>query len=387
MDINLNIANDVLTAIRAITSKTSLSLSEPVFQGKEAFYLNECIESTFVSSVGKFVDEFERKLEEYTGAKHAISLVNGTSALHIALKVLGISSDDEVLVPALSFIASANAVAYCNGTSHFIDSEEDTLGVDVDKLAEYLKFSTEQRSGFCINKKTNKAIKAIIPVHTFGHPVRIDSLIDLANKHNIKVIEDAAESIGSFYKGQHTGTFGLMGTLSFNGNKTITTGGGGALLTNDTSLAKLVKHLTTTAKKTHRWEFIHDEIGFNYRMPNINAALGCGQLECISQKIQSKRKLFERYRSEFNSLTDLILFNEPVNCKSNFWLQTIILKKDNIQLRDKILQVTNDASISTRPAWQTINSQKSFQNCPSMDLSCAESLYKRIINIPSSPNI
>ena len=387
MTINLNIANKVLTAIKAITSKTPLSLSEPVFDGKEAFYLNECIESTFVSSVGKFVDEFERNLEEYTGAKHAISLVNGTSALHIALKVIGISSDDEVLIPALSFIASANAVAYCNGTPHFIDSDEGTMGVDVDKLADYLKVSTEQRSGFCINKKTNKVIKAIIPVHTFGHPVRIDNLIDLANKHNIKVIEDAAESIGSFYKGKHTGTFGLMGALSFNGNKTITTGGGGAILTNDTSLANLVKHLTTTAKKAHRWEFIHDEIGFNYRMPNINAALGCGQLECISQKIRCKRKLFERYRPEFNLISDLILFNEPVNCKSNFWLQTIILKKDNIQLRDKILQVTNDASIATRPAWQTLNSQKSFQNSPSMDLSCAESLYKRIINIPSSPNI
>jgi len=387
MNNNLNIANNVLSAIKAITSKTTLPLSEPVFAGNEAIYLKECIDSTFVSSVGKFVDDFERNLEEYTGAKHAISVVNGTSALHIALKVAGISSGDEVLIPALSFIASANAVAYCNGTPHFIDSDEATMGVDVDKLKDYLTFSTEQRSGFCINKRTNKAIKAIMPVHTFGHPVRIDNLIDLTNKHNIKVIEDAAESIGSFYKGKHTGTFGLMGALSFNGNKTITTGGGGAILTNDASLASLVKHLTTTAKKAHRWEFIHDEIGFNYRMPNINAALGCAQLECISQKIESKRMLFERYSSKFNTFKDLILFNEPVNCKSNYWLQTIILKKDNIQLRDKILQVTNDASIYTRPAWQTLNSQKPFQNSPSMDLSCAESLYKRIINIPSSTNI
>jgi perosamine synthetase len=359
-------------------------LHAPSFDGNEWTYLKECLDSTFVSSVGKFVDRFEDELADFTGAKYAVAMVNGTAALHIALKLAGVQTDDEVLVPALSFVATTNAVVYCNATPHFVDSEMSTLGVDAAKLREYLLSHTEQRGGQCVNRVTGKVIRALVPMHTFGHPVNIDDLLAVAHDFKIVLVEDAAESLGSYYFGQHTGTFGLMGTLSFNGNKTITTGGGGAILTNNLKLARRVKHLSTTAKVPHAWAFMHDETGYNYRLPNINAALGCAQLEDLSIKLAAKRELFVRYQSAFAKVEGIKLMSEPANCQSNYWLQTLLLDTENLAQRDLILRATNDAGFMTRPAWTLMPELLPFMTCPSMDLTTAKSLAQRVINIPSS---
>ena len=280
-----------------------------------------------------------------------------------------------------------NAVSYCNAIPHFVDSEEGTLGIDTSKLRGYLQENTSQQSGKCINNLTGRVIRALVPMHTFGHPSDIDGLLSIANDFNIILVEDAAESLGSFYHGQHTGTFGLFGTLSFNGNKTITTGGGGAILTNNEALARHAKHLTTTAKIPHAWEFRHDEIGYNYRMPNINAALGCAQLEKLSDKLASKRELFKRYQSAFAQVDGVSLFSEPENSQSNYWLQTLVLDGSESENRDLILESTNNTGIMTRPAWELMNNLEPFKGFPSMDLSIAKSLLERIINIPSSPGL
>ena len=377
----------VVGAIRGVVGPGKVALHEPSFEGNEWLYLKECLDSTFVSSVGKFVDQFEDELATYTGAKYAISVVNGTAALQIALKLAGVQADDEVLVPALTFVATVNAVTYCNAIPHFIDSEEGTLGIDTSKLRDYLQRNTSQQSGKCVNNLSGRVIRALVPMHTFGHPSDIDGLLSIANDFNILLVEDAAESLGSFYHGQHTGTFGLFGTLSFNGNKTITTGGGGAILTNNEALARHAKHITTTAKIPHAWEFRHDEIGYNYRMPNINAALGCAQLEKLSAKLTSKRELFKRYQSAFAHVEGISLFSEPENCQSNYWLQTLVLDGNMSENRDLILESTNNAGIMTRPAWVLMNDLEPFKGFPTMDLSTAKSLYERIINIPSSPGL
>jgi aminotransferase in exopolysaccharide biosynthesis len=289
-----DLAQNIISAIREAIGPRTAALHEPSFGGKEWLNLKECLDSTYVSSVGKFVDQFEDDLSKYTGARYAVLVVNGTAALHIALKLAGVRATDEVLIPALTFVATANAVTYCNATPHFVDSEEHTLGIDADKLRTYLTRNTSQQSGQCVNKNTGKVIRALVPMHTFGHPSDLEGLLAIARDFNIELVEDAAESLGSYYNGQHTGTFGLLGTLSFNGNKTITTGGGGAILTNNPDLASRAKHLTTTAKLPHAWDFRHDEIGYNYRMPNINAAIGCAQLEQLSNKLSAKRNLFKQ---------------------------------------------------------------------------------------------
>ena len=377
----------VVGAIRDVVGPGQVALHEPSFEGNEWIYLKECLDSTFVSSVGKFVDRFEVELATYTGAKYAISVVNGTAALQIALKLAGVQESDEVLVPTLTFVATVNAVTYCNAIPHFVDSEEVTLGIDTLKLRDYLQRNTSQQSGKCINNFSGRVIRALVPMHTFGHPSDIDGLLSIANDFNIILVEDAAESLGSFYHGQHTGTFGLFGTLSVNGNKTITTGGGGAILTNDKALAHHAKHLTTTAKIPHAWEFRHDEIGYNYRMPNINAALGCAQLEKLSAKLASKRELFKRYQTAFAHVEGVSLFSEPENCQSNYWLQTLVLDRNMSENRDLILESTNNTGIMTRPVWEPINNLEPFKGFPSMDLSTAKSLSERIINIPSSPGL
>lgn len=378
---------EVLKAIRSVVGAGQISLHEPRFEGSEWKYLKECLDSSYVSSAGKFVDQFEKELAEYTGAKHAISVVNGTAALHIALKLAGVVAGDEVLIPALTFVATANAVTYCNATPHFIDSEENTLGMNVNKLQSYLLRNTSQVSGQCVNRKSGRIIRALIPMHTFGHPNDLDGLLAISNDFNIALVEDAAESLGSYFKGKHTGTFGMLGTLSFNGNKTITTGGGGAILTNDSELAKKAKHITTTAKTPHVWEFHHDQVGFNYRMPNLNAALGCAQLEQLPEKLLAKRKLFKKYEEAFAKIEGIKLFAETNNCQSNYWLQTLILDESQANQRDLILQITNKDEIMTRPAWELVNTLPPYLNTPKMDLTTSESLMKRIINIPSSPNL
>ena len=381
------LADEVVAAIRGVVGPNPAPLHEPSFEGNEWLYLKECLDSTFVSSVGKYVDQFESDLASYTGAKYAISVVNGTAALHIALKLSGVQAGDEVLIPAMTFIATANAVTYCNASPHFVDSEEQTFGIDTLKLREYLLSNTSQHSGQCINEKTGRVIRALVPMHTFGHPSDIEGLLSIAHDFNIILVEDAAESLGSFYHGQHTGTFGLFGTLSFNGNKTITTGGGGAILTNNESLAKHAKHITTTSKIPHPWEFLHDEVGYNYRMPNINAALGCAQLEQLPAKLAAKRYLFGEYHDAFAEIKGVTLFKEPQNCQSNYWLQCLVLDENESENRNLILELTNKAGIMTRPVWMLLNELTPFKGLPSMNLSSAYSLAGRIINIPSSPGL
>ena len=382
-----SLPDQIVSVIRSVAGTGPVSLHEPTFVGNEWSYVKECLDSTFVSSVGKFVNKFEHDLATYTGAKHAVVVVNGTAALHISLLLAGVKPNDEVLVPTLTFIATANAISYCGATPHFVDSEDTTLGIYTSKLRDYLLTHTMQRNNQCINIDTGQVIRAMVPMHTFGHPVDIDGLLAIAHDFNIVMVEDASESLGTEYRGQHTGTFGLMGTLSFNGNKTITTGGGGAILTSDTKIALRAKHITTTAKLPHAWEFIHDEIGYNYRLSNINAALGCAQLEQLPAKLMAKRMLFKRYRDAFAQLKGVKLVVEPELCYSNYWLQTIILDVDQLHQHDPILQVTNDAGLMTRPVWRLMHKLRPFALCPRMDLTVAELLEKRLINIPSSPSL
>jgi aminotransferase in exopolysaccharide biosynthesis len=377
--------SQIIEAIIEVVGPGPVALHEPRFDGNEWLYLKECLDSNYVSSVGKYVDQFEQSLANYTGAKYAISVVNGTAALQIALKLAGVNSGEEVLVPALTFVATANAVSHLGAIPHFVDSEESSLGIDVLKLREYLNANTEEQSGLCVNKSTNRVIRALVPMHTFGHPSDLEQLLLIARDFNLVLVEDAAESLGSFYKGKHTGTFGLLGSLSFNGNKTITTGGGGAILTNDEALARRAKHLTTTAKISHKWEFDHDEIGYNYRMPNINAALGCAQIEKLPEKIIAKRELFKRYKEEFKRISGASIFEESSNCQSNYWLQTLLLEDDNLRLRDSLLDASNSIGIRTRPVWKLMSNIAPYGNSPAMSLEGANSLYRRAINLPSSP--
>ena len=377
----------VLAAIRSVAGQGQLALHEPSFNGNEWQYLKNCLDTTFVSSVGEFVDRFEDDLASFTGAKHAVAVVNGTAALHTAIKLAGVGTDDEVLIPTLTFVATANAVAYCGAMPHFVDSEPHTLGVDTRKLVDYLRAQTDQREGQCVNRATGRVIRALVPMHTFGHSSDLDGLLAIAHDFNLALIEDAAESLGSYYSGRHTGTFGMMGTLSFNGNKTITTGGGGAILTNDPELARRAKHLTTTAKMPHRWGYAHDQVGFNYRLPNINAALGCAQLEQLPAMLASKRELFHRYREALTPVVGVKLMIEPEHCRSNYWLQTLILDPGYADQLDFLLQITNDAGVMTRPAWQPMHTLAHFSHCPRMDLSGAEDLSRRLINIPSSSTL
>ncbi len=387
VSIPTTLSEQVVAAIRSVVGAGPAVLHEPSFSGNEWLYLKECLDSTVVSSVGKFVDRFEAGLAAFTGAKHAVAVVNGTAALHIALKLAGVRTSDEVLVPALTFVATANAITYCGATPHFVDSEARTLGVDAEKLRDYLVSHTEQRADQCVNRATGRIIRALVPMHTFGHPVDLEGLLVVAHDFKLALVEDAAESLGSYFRGQHTGTFGLMGTLSFNGNKTITTGGGGAILTNDAELARHAKHLTTTAKVPHAWDYRHDEIGYNYRLPNLNAALGCAQLEQLPSMLSAKRELFQRYHAAFAPVMGARLMAEPEQCHSNYWLQALLLEPKCANQRDAILQATNDAGFMTRPVWILMHELKPFASCPHMDLAAAQSLSQRLINIPSSSSL
>ncbi|MEE2745331.1 MAG: LegC family aminotransferase [Pseudomonadota bacterium] len=381
------LASQVVDAIHSVVGSRPAVLHEPRFNGNEWKYLKECLDSTFVSSVGKFVDRFELELATYTGAKQVVAVINGTSALHIALQLAGVKSDDEVLIPALTFVANANAVSYCGATPHFTDCEERTLGLDPKALREYLNNITEIRSGQCIHSRTGRVIRAVVPMHTFGHPVDIEGVQAVARDFHLALVEDATESLGSTYHGRHMGTFGLAAALSFNGNKTITTGGGGAIITNDPELAKRAKHLTTTAKVPHRWDYVHDKIGYNYRLPNINAALGCAQLEQLDEFIEAKRELFWRYKSAVDNVSQSRIFSEPKDCRSNYWLQTLMLDESAADQKDAILAATNDAGLMTRPVWTLMHRLAPYRECPKMELPVAESLEKRLINLPSAAQL
>jgi perosamine synthetase len=394
-----------------------IPLHAPVFDGNEKKYLEECIVSTFVSSVGKFVDEFEIKMAEYTGARKAVVCVNGTNALHLALMLVGVERDTEVITQPLTFIATANAISYCGAHPVFLDVDMDTMGLSPSALRVWFENNTEQQTQNnkqqTINKSTNRRISAVVPMHTFGHPCRIDEIVEICNEYNIPVVEDAAESLGSYYKEKHTGTFGEIGVLSFNGNKIITTGGGGMLLFRDDDLAKSAKHLTTQAKVPHPWEFLHDEIGYNYRMPNINAALGLAQLEQLPHFLESKRQIAGAYQEFFNKNTKHQTFTlseaevpnteqgtrnkeqetrnkehqttfipEPPHSRSNYWLNCVLMpSKDE---RDAFLKYTNENGVMTRPAWKLMNELPMFKDCETDELKNSRFLAERLVNIPSS---
>jgi aminotransferase in exopolysaccharide biosynthesis len=357
-------------------------LAVPVFAGNEKKYLNECIDTTFVSSVGKFVDRFEEEIAKYTGAQKAVVCVSGTNALHMSLMLVGVERDDEVLTQALTFIATCNALSYIGAHPVFIDVDHSTMGLSPDSMKEWLVKNAEIRNGECFNKKSGRRVKACVPMHTFGHPVRIEEIADLCAEYHIELVEDAAESIGSKYKGKHTGTFGKVGAISFNGNKTITTGGGGMMLFNDEELGKYAKHITTQAKIPHRWEFRHDHIGYNYRMPNINAALGCAQLENLDKYIASKRKVAAEYEEYFKNIQEIEFFVDSPDTFSNYWLNAVILKDKEAQL--EFLEQTNDNGVMTRPIWELMNRLPMFEKCENDGLRNTIWFADRVVNIPSS---
>jgi len=363
-------------------TKDFIPLHEPRFRGNEKKYLNECIDSTFVSSVGAFVDRFERDFASYVGAKYAVATVNGTSALHAALMVADVQEGDEVLTQALTFIATANAISYCGAKPVFIDVDLKTLGMSATSLETFLETNCTLQDNKCINTTTNRTIKACVPMHTFGHPCEIDAIAKICNKWHITLVEDAAESLGSFYKKKHTGTFGAMGCFSFNGNKIITSGGGGVVVTDDEVLAKKLKHLTTTAKVPHKWEYAHDMIGYNYRLPNLNAALLVAQLEELEGFLASKRVLAQKYAHFFKDFTDIEFIKEPNNAQSNYWLNAILCKDK--KMRDELLEFTNANGVMTRPIWKLMSELEMFQHSQHDGLENSRYLSDRVINIPSS---
>lgn len=360
-------------------------LSVPKFIGNEKKYLEDCIDTTFVSSVGAYVDRFEKDMAAYTGAKKAVVCVSGTNALHMAMMLAGVERGDEVLTQALTFIATCNGISYIGAYPVFIDVDKSTMGLSPDAVKDWLVKNAEIRNGQCYNKTTGRRVKACVPMHTFGHPVRIEELAAVCSEWLLELVEDAAESIGSKYKGKHTGLFGKVGVLSFNGNKTITTGGGGMLLFMDEELAVLAKHLTTQAKIPHRWEFKHDHIGYNYRMPNINAALGCAQLEHLDEFIADKRETARTYADYFKDKEDIEFFTEPENCYSNYWLNVVILPDRDAQQR--FLQETNDNGVMTRPIWELMNRLPMFEHCQHDSLENTIWFADRVVNIPSSVKI
>lgn len=363
-------------------TEETVPLHAPLFIGNEKKYLEECIDTTFVSSVGKFVDRFEADMAAYTGARKAVVCVSGTNALHMAMMLAGVERDDEVLTQALTFIATCNAISYIGAHPVFIDVDMETLGLSPKAVKDWLVKNAEVKNGACYNKHSGRQVKACVPMHTFGHPVKIDELVAVCEEWHLELVEDAAESIGSLYKGRHTGTFGKVGAISFNGNKTITTGGGGMLLFQDEELGTLAKHLTTQAKVPHRWAFVHDHIGYNYRMPNINAALGCAQLENIDRYVADKRETAAIYADFFKNIPDITFFTEPENCRSNYWLNVVMLKDKTAQ--QEFLEYTNDHGVMTRPVWELMNRLEMFKHCETDGLKNTEWLADRIVNIPSS---
>lgn len=357
-------------------------LHAPIFFGNEKKYINDCIDSTFVSYVGKYVTQFEEITAKYTGATYAVAVVNGTAGLQIALQISGVKTGDEVITQPLTFVATANAISHCGAEPVFVDVDKDTMGMSPEKLNDWLLKNAKYNhsTNKTINQSTNKVISAIVPMHTFGFPCRIDEIIEIANKYNILVIEDAAESLGSFYKGKHTGTFGLAGILSYNGNKTITTGGGGMIITDNQEFARKAKHITTTAKLPHKWEYIHDEVGYNYRLTNVTAAIGVAQMENLESILINKRETAKLY-SEFFKNFEIKFIKEQSNTKANYWLNCIQLK--NREERDKFLEETNSNGVMTRGIWRLMNKLDMYRNCQAGNLDNAEWLEDRVVNIPS----
>ena len=374
----------VLKSVLGESGSSPIALHEPNIGQRENELVSKCLSSGWVSSVGEYISEFETGLAKFTNSKHAIAIVNGTAALHLALHAVGVKPGDEVLVPTLSFVATANSVSHCGAIPHFVDSDPETLGLDPLALRKHLSANASLRDGELHNTTTGRRIRAVVPMHTFGHPMQIAALIDVAKEYNLTVVEDAAESIGSFVGKVHTGTFGKCGTLSFNGNKTITTGGGGAILTNDDELAKRIRHLATTAKVPHDYEYIHDAVAFNYRMPNINAALGCAQLSRLDDFLSAKRILAKKYAEGFSSARSMQFVTEPHGTTSNYWLNTIRLNKPDLALRDELLSAARADGYMCRPAWNLLHTLPMHESSPRAKLPVAQNLWQSLINIPSS---
>jgi perosamine synthetase len=384
-----DVSSSVLAAVRRVIPGTqSAALHEPEFRGREWKYVKSCLDEGWVSSVGSFVDRFERELARALGRRHAIACVNGTAALHLSLRLAGVKPGDEVLVPSLTFVATANAVHYCGAIPHFVDCTEKTLGICPEALERHLaQIAGVSNDGGYINRETGRVLRALVPVHIFGHPAQMPELCAVADKYGIAVIEDATEALGSLSDGRPVGRHGMMSVLSFNGNKVVTTGGGGAVICDDDELAAHCKHLSATAKQPHAWEFIHDEVGYNYRLPNINAALGCAQLEKLSEFVTRKRRLAAAYAREFEDVKGVSFFRERPNTQSCYWLNAILLEPGLEHQRDPLLQHLNDAGLQSRPAWRPMHQLAYQQDCPAAPLPVTEAIYRRLINLPSSPKL
>jgi perosamine synthetase len=377
----------IIAAVRSVVgpSNRPVQLHEPEFVGNERAYVLDCIDTGWVSSVGAYVDRIERDLADYTGAAHAIATANGTAALHISYLLAGVQPGDEVLMPTMTFIATANAASYAGAIPHFVDVERVSLGIDPVALDAYLDSIAEVREGQCFNRTTGRRIGALCVMHAFGHPARLDAVVEVAARWALPLVEDAAESLGSTYRGRHTGNQGVVASLSFNGNKTVTTGGGGAILTNDPALARRAKHLTTTARVPHRWNFVHDEVGYNYRMPNINAALGCAQIERMDSFITRKRELARRYDAAFQAVPSATFAIEPEWGESNYWLNAILLDRPDEAVLVATLEALNVAGIGARPLWTLMHHLAMYRDCPRAPVPVAEALALSLINLPSSP--
>lgn len=380
------LAAGIVQAVRAVLADapTPVPLHAPEFRGREWGYLKDCLDTGWVSSVGAYVDRFERDLAAFTGVGHAVAVVNGTAALDVCLRLAGVRPGDEVLVPTLTFVATANAVTYRGATPHFVDSEDETLGIDPEKLEAHLQTVARLDGETCVNRRTGAPIRALVAMHVFGHPCDVDGLAEVAARWRLVLVEDAAEALGSFWGGRHVGGFGRLAALSFNGNKIVTTGGGGAVLTDDPDLARQAKHLTTTAKVPHPWAYDHDAVGWNYRLPNLNAALGCAQLECLPDMLARKADLAARYARAFETLPGVRLLAPRPGARVNHWLNALLLDDPDRALRDAVLQASIDAGFQARPLWTPMHRLPMYANGPRADLSTAERLEDRVINLPSS---
>ena len=381
----------VVTAIRTAIGVSDghgfQPLHAPHFEGAEWEYVKDCLDTGWVSSVGSYVERFEKDVAAHCGAAHGVAVVNGTAALQVALQVVGVEAGDEVILPALTFVATANAASYLGAIPHFVDSDPATLGLDPHKLNDYLSDVSERTLDGVRNRRTGRRIAAIVPMHTFGHAVDMEPLISVAARFGITIVEDAAESLGSLYKGEKCGSLGRIAAVSFNGNKIITTGGGGAIVTDDAELAARAKHLTTTAKVPHKWAFNHDAVGYNYRLPNLNAALGCAQLEKLDDYVVRKRALAARYLSAFEAVSGISAYRERCFAQSNYWLNCLMLDTPSLAVRDAVLTATNEAGLMTRPTWTLMPDLPIYADCSSMPLDGAREIEARLINVPSSVSL
>ena len=380
-------SSELIRIIKKVCGKNKRVLHEPMFFGNEKTQINKCIDSSFVSTKSRMTNVFEYEISKYTRAKYVIGTINGTSALHMGLLSINLRQNEEVLLPSFNFVAAANAVSYCGAIPNFLEVEESTLSVDPIKMEKYLKNSFYIKNNRCINLKTKRFVRAIIVPHLFGHPAKIDAIKRIAKKYYLYVVEDAAESLGSFYKKKHTGTFGDLGVLSFNGNKIITAGCGGAVITNNKNLNNKIRNLIELSKKKHQWKFDYLSVGYNLKLPGLNAALGFAQIKYLNRLVKIKRKIYKRYKYEFKNSNFFELVGEPKNSRSNYWLQNIKIKKDSQKLRDYLINITNKKGFQTRPAWTLLHRLNHFKKCPRSDLKVSLNLFNRIISLPSSPNI